>query len=77
MQIQRGDKIFQRGQIYQKFCSGGSKNFNKIEINYPGGPNILIYLDRGELKMGVQFLHDTPLNIGCLFSGDHAAFKDI
>ena len=34
------------------------KNFNKIEINYPGGPNISIYLDRGELKMGVHFSRD-------------------
>ena len=51
----RGDKIFQRGTIYQKILFWGSKNFNKIEINYPGGLNISIYLDRGELKMGVHF----------------------
>ena len=36
----------------QKFLFGGSKYFNKIEINNPGGPNISRYLDRGELKIG-------------------------
>ena len=40
----RGDKIFQGDQIYQKICSGG--------------PNILIYLDLGELKMGGPLSRD-------------------
>ena len=52
MQIQRGIKYFKGAQIYQKILFRGSKDFNKIEINYPGGPNISIYLDQGELKMG-------------------------
>ena len=47
-----GDKIF---QIFQKFLFPGSKYSSKIEINYPGGPNISIYL---ELKIGVQFSCD-------------------
>ena len=34
----KGDTIFQRGpnNYIRKFCSGGSKNFNKNETNYPG-----------------------------------------
>ena len=36
----QGDKILQKGPKHiRKFCTRGSKNFNKIEINYP---NILI-----------------------------------
>ena len=54
----KGDKIFQRGPSIQKILFWGSKNFNKLEINYLGGPNISIYLDQGELKMGIYFLRD-------------------
>ena len=36
-----GDKIFQEGlNISEIFVPG-------VQINYPGGPNILIYLYRG------------------------------
>ena len=53
LQIQRGDTIFQRdpNNNIRKFCSGGSKNFNKNETDYPGvdifGP--------GKLKWGGTF----------------------
>ena len=57
----KGDKIFQRGPNISENFVPGVQNFNKIEINYPGGPNILIYLDRGELKWGVHFSRDRPL----------------
>ena len=37
-----GDKIFQGGPEY---LFRGSKYFSQIEINYPEGPNISIFLD--------------------------------
>ena len=55
-----GDKIFQRGpNISEGFVPGGSKNFNKIEIKYPG-VQIFRYIWIGETKNGVHFLCDRP-----------------
>ena len=51
MQI-RGDKIFQGGPNNSEILVLGSKNFSKIEIYYPEGPNISIYLDWVELNNG-------------------------
>ena len=58
-----GDKIFQEDPNYftGNFCSGWSKYFSNNEINHPGGPNISIYLDRGNQKWGVRFSCDRPL----------------
>ena len=52
-----GIKYFKGAQIYQKFLFWGSKNFNKIEINYPG-VQIFRYIWTGGLKMGVHFSRD-------------------
>ena len=42
----------------RNFCSGRSKNFNKIEINYPE-VKYFANLDRGT-KNGGPLLHDRP-----------------
>ena len=52
MQIQGGIKYFKGAQIYQKFLFRVSKSFNKIELNYPGGPNISIYRTEGNFGGG-------------------------
>ena len=57
MQIQGGEQ-YKEAQIYINVVLG-SKNFNKIRINYPMS-KFTIYLDRGELKWGsTDFLYDS------------------
>ena len=57
----KGDKIFQRGPNISENVFRGSKNFNKIEINYPGSKYFDIFGPGGTKNGGSTFHVTGPI----------------